>query len=387
MDPVPEHTVLSAGPPVTRILLASNTAWSVYNFRRGLIAALMSRGMTVVVAAPHDDYSARLASLGCRCIDLPLDNKGTNPLRDIRTFLDFVNVLKEARPDLAMFFTIKPVIYGSLAARWLRIPVIDTITGLGSAFVSEGWLTRIVERLYRVALRWPRKVFFLNADDCARFVQRGLVQAAQSERLPGEGVDLARFSPAPYPNNGSPVLLMLGRLLREKGVCEFVEAARKVRKTLPAARFQLLGPLYAANPTAINRREMNAWVAEGAVEYLGETADVVPYVAAADCVVLPSYYLEGVPRALLEAAAMGRPVIVADNIGCRETVEDGVTGFLCKARDAGDLAGKIERLLALSREERAAMGMKGRQKMEREFSETLVVGRLLAAIDRVLEAR
>lgn len=367
-----------------KIALASNTAWNLYNFRGGLIRRLLEEGAAVTVVAPPDTFSEKLAGMGCEVIGLPMDNKGTHPARDLRTLRDFHRVYRQARPEVALHFTIKPVIYGSLAARMLGIPVANTITGLGTAFLREGWLMRVVESLYRVSQRWPQRVFFQNRDDHDLFVGRGLVPAEKAERLPGSGVDLERFAPAAYPGNPAPVFLLVARLLRDKGVVEFVEAARRVRAHHPRARFQLLGPLGVANRTAIPAEEVAGWVAEGVVEYLGETGDVRPALAAADCIVLPSYR-EGVPRTLLEAAALGRPLIATDVPGCREVVADGDNGYLCRAQDANDLADRMERFIGLPVEARRALGEAGRAKVEREFDERFVIERYLRVIGEMAD--
>lgn len=366
-----------------KIALASNTAWNLYNFRGGLIRRLLEEGAAVTVVAPPDAFSDKLAGMGCEVISLPMDNKGTHPVRDLRTLCYFHSVYRKVRPDVALHFTIKPVIYGSLAARMQGIPVANTITGLGTAFLREGWLMRVVESLYRVSQRWPQRVFFQNHDDRDLFVGRGLVPAEKAERLPGSGVDLERFTPVVYPGNPAPVFLLVARLLRDKGVVEFVEAARRVRAHHPEARFQLLGPLGVANRTAIPAEEVAGWVAEGVVEYLGETGDVRPALAAADCVVLPSYR-EGVPRTLLEGAAMDRPIIATDVPGCREVVAEGENGYLCRAKDAKDLAERMERFIRLPSDARQAMGKAGRAKVEREFDERLVIGRYIQVIDEIV---
>jgi glycosyltransferase involved in cell wall biosynthesis len=368
---------------MSRVLLASNTARYLYNFRSGLIAALRDRGHKVIAVAPWDEYSARLAAAGCEVVDLPMDNKGTNPLRDMHTLLDFWRVLRNHRPDAALFFTVKPVIYGSLASRLLAVPAISTITGLGTAILRNDWLTRVVERLYRVSLRWPVKIFFQNEDDHRLFVERGLVCGEKAERVPGSGVDLRRFGVAPPAANPAPVFLLSGRLLRDKGVGEFIEAARRVKANHPGTVFQLLGSLGVANSSAISEEQVDAWVKEGVISYLGETDNVVPFIAAADCVVLPSYR-EGTSRTLLEASAMARPIVTTEVPGCRQIVEDGVTGLLCRPKDPADLMEKIETMIALGPAQRAEMGRKGRQKMEREFDERIVLERYLAAIDQAL---
>ena len=366
-----------------RIALASNTAWYLFNFRGGLIAELLRLGHRVIALAPRDDFSARLAALGCQVVDLPMDNMGTHPLRDIQTWRDFRRAYRLARPDAALHFTIKPVVYGTLAARALGIPTVNTITGLGTAFLRGGALQAVVEGLYRVSQRWPARIFFQNPDDLGLFLERRLVPGDRVGRMPGSGVDLERFAVRPTPGERTPVFLLIARLLWDKGVGELVEAARILRREGAEARFQLLGPLGVSNRTAVPRVQLDRWVDEGLVEYLGETDDVRPWIEQADCAVLPSYR-EGTPRSLLEAAAMGRPVIATDVPGCREVLEDGVSGFFCRVRDGADLACQIRRMAALTPERRAAMGLAGRTKMEREFDQRIVIQRYLEAIDEAL---
>lgn len=367
-----------------KIIIALNTAWNLVNFRAGLIRALVASGYEVVAVAPADEYAGRIELLGCRYAPLPMDNKGTHPVRDLLLLWRFYRFLRGERPAMFLGFTVKPNVYGSLAAHALRIPVINNIAGLGAVFIKDSWLTQLVRGLYRLALSRSARVFFQNEDDRRLFVESGLVRVEQTDRLPGSGLDLARFTPEPIPLNGEHVrFLLIARMLWDKGVGEYLDAARILRKRYPQAEFCLLGFLDVKNPAAISREQMASWVDEGMVVYLGETDDVRPHVAAVDCIVLPSYR-EGVPRTLLEAAAMSRPIITTDAVGCRETVEDGVNGYLCQPRDAADLAEKMERMIALSPESRAEMGRRGREKVEREFDEQIVINRYLEVIEQIV---
>ena len=366
-----------------RVVICANTAWNLHNFRAGLIRALIARGMEVVAVAPPDSkHGPMLESLGCRFVPLPMDSKGTSPLGDLRLLLGFLGIFRRLKPDCFLGYTIKPNIYGSFAARVLGICVINNVSGLGTAFVSESWLTRVARSLYRLALSRSKVVFFQNRDDLDLFVESGLVRSEQVRLLPGSGIDLQRFAPVAIGRREAegPVFLLIARLLWDKGVGEYVEAARRVKARLPSARFQLLGFLDVENRSAVNRDAVEAWVAEGLVEYLGRTDDVRPFIAGADCVVLPSYYREGVPHSLLEAAAMARPIITTDWIGCREVVDDGVSGYLCAVRDPASLATAVLRFIELPLRERLAMGAAGRAKMEREFDEKFVIDAYLEAI-------
>jgi glycosyltransferase involved in cell wall biosynthesis len=371
-----------------KILICLNTAWNLINFRAGLITALVAQGHEVVAVAPFDSYAPRLAALGCRFVPLPMDNGGTHPLRDALLLWRFFQLFWNEQPDIYLGYTAKPNVYGSIAAHFFRIPVINNIAGLGAVFIKNGWLVRIVAWLYRVALGRSAKVFFQNQDDRQLFINAGLVRAAVTDLLPGSGVDLARFVPiAIRPHSSVPIgsdfrFLLIARMLWDKGVGEFVDASRLIRLRWPQAEFCLLGSVDVLNPTAISRDEVDSWVAEGNVKYLGMSDDVRAEIARADCVVLPSYR-EGTPRTLLEAAAMGRPIITTDAVGCREVVNDGVNGYLCKARDAQDLAAQMEKMLLLPPNQRIEMGMRGRAKMEAEFDEKFVINKYIEALNLI----
>lgn len=397
-----------------KLVISINTAWNLYNFRAGLIRALAEVGYEVVGVAPFDEYARRLEGIGCRYVPLPMDNKGKSPLRDLVLLWRFWRLLRRERPAAFLGYTVKPNVYGSIAAHALGIPVINNIAGLGTVFIRGGWLAWVVKSLYRFALSRSERVFFQNEEDRDLFLRNRLVRSEQTGLLPGSGVDLQRFVPVSVRGAGglgcaeggenveegpllvpppgkdadqaiAPLCFLLGaRLFWDKGVGEFVEAARRVREQVPHARFQLLGFLEVENPAAINRATVDAWVSEGVIEYLGATDDVRPFLAAADCVVLPSYYMEGTPRSLLEAAAMARPIITTDWVGCRNVVDDGVNGLLCRVRDAGDLADKMLVMIRLPQAQRAAMGAAGRAKVEREFDEKIVIGAYLRELKRIV---
>lgn len=364
-----------------KIVIALNTAWNLLNFRAGLIRALVAEGHEVVAVAPTDAYAEQLTQLGCRFVALPMDNQGTHPGRDGLLMWRFYRLLRREQPDVYLGYTVKPNVYGSLAAHLLGIAVINNIAGLGTVFIRDGWLVKLVRGLYKLALRKSSRVFFQNSDDQNLFVSHGLVRSAVTDVLPGSGIDLTRFaySPRKLSDEKSFRFLLIGRMLRDKGVYEFVEAAKQLRQQWPEVEFALLGFLDVQNPTAISREEMADWVNQGHVMYLGVSDDVRAQIELADCVVLPSYR-EGTPRTLLEAAAMGRPIVTTDAVGCKEVVEDGQNGFLCKVKDVQDLAAKLQCMLALSAEQRIEMGRRGRQKMEREFDERIVIDKYLAAI-------
>ncbi len=366
------------------VVLSVNSSWNIVNFRSGIIRRLQAEGFRVVALAPTDDAASKLVDMGVQVVPLSIDSAGLSPLRDAGLFLAYWRTLRRLRPVAYLGWTIKPNVYGSLAAQALGIPVINNISGLGTAFIKINLLTRVVERLYRTALARSATVFFQNRHDRDLFVDGRMVRPEQTEILPGSGIDLAHFTPAPLPQ--SPfTFLMVARLLRDKGVVEFVEAARIVRATHPDVRFQLLGATDVQNRTAISRDMLAGWLAEGIIDHLGEATDVRPYLAAASAVVLPSYR-EGMPRSLLEAAAMARPLIATDVPGCIEIAREGQNAMLCQVRDAASLAQAMLRMLALDPAERTAMGQRGRAIAETEFDTAVVEAQYLAAIRRAATA-
>jgi len=383
-------SILSLGLVLAvKVLIALNTSWNLLNFRSGLIRELVGQELEVVGVAPSDDYVADLEKLGCRHIHIRMDGQGTNPLRDVSLQVDYLRILELERPDVVLAYTVKPNIYGSLAAHFLGIPVINNIAGLGAVFTRRSALTFLVKRLYRLALSRSSMVFFQNAEDQEQFLADRIVGEKQSGLLPGSGVDLKRFPYTPLRSGEARPFrfLLVARMLWDKGIGEFVDAARRIKQTHPDVEFCLLGFLDVDNPSAISQLDIDTWVTEGVVKYLGVSNDVRQELAEADCVVLPSFYREGTPRSLLEAAAMGRPIITTDTIGCRNVVEDGVSGFLCRPRDAHDLADKMIRMIHLNHEERCLMGEQGRRKIELEYDERIVIERYMRAIEDAVTPR
>lgn len=367
------------------IILSINASWNVVNFRAGLIRALQREGYQVAALAPPDRFSRQLLELGVDYHPIEMDRKGVSPFRDLLLLIRYWRELGRIRPDIYLGYTAKPNIYGSLAAQARGIPVINNVSGLGTAFIRQSWLTRIVKTLYRLAFSRSRTIFFQNDEDLGQFVSEGIVPAGKARLLPGSGIDLAHFEPKAKRTGGPFAFLMIGRLLWDKGVAEYVEAARIVRRSLPDARFRLLGPLDVANRTAVGRADVESWVADGLIDYLGEADDVRPHIAEADCIVLPSYR-EGLPRTLLEGAAMAKPLIATDVPGCRALVEHGINGLLCAVRDAKALAEAMVEVASLSAEERARLGSAGRDKVVEDYSEQRVASIYLAAIEEALEA-
>ena len=366
------------------VVIAANDGWNIVNYRAGLIGALREAGLKVVVIAPDGPHTAAIERLGADFHPVAIRPRGMSPVADLGVVLDYVRKLRAIRPAAFLGFTVKPNVYGSIAARICHVPVINNISGLGTVFTKRDWLTWLVSGLYRLALKRSATVFFQNRDDLALFERMGLVRAEQAALLPGSGVDVDRFAPR---DSGPPrqpfTFLLAARLLWDKGIAEFVEAARQVNADRGAVRFQILGMVEPPSPAAVSEEQLDEWNDEGTVAYLGAADDVRPVLAAADCVVLPSYYREGVPRVLLEAAAMAIPLITTDSPGCRDAVDDGLTGLLCQARSIDSLISVMERMLALPADRRKAMGAAGRTKMEREFREEIVHRAYLDALGKL----
>jgi glycosyltransferase involved in cell wall biosynthesis len=362
------------------VLICSNYAWTIVNFRLPLIKRLIKNGYRVVVVTQYDGYEGQIAECVDKIQPLFISRKGVNPLVDSITLLDLVIFFLKLKPDYLLLFTIKPVIYGAIAAKLFNIKTIVMITGLGTAFIANNWITRLVKRLYRFALSSVATVFFQNNDDNDLFLKNNLIKPNVCKLTPGSGIDTCQFTYSPLPQNSEITFILIARMLWDKGIDEYVQAARIIKLKYPNTKFQLLGALGVENRTAISDERMASWVKEGSVEYLGETNDVRAYIEKSSCVVLPSYR-EGTSRVLLEAASMGRPVITTDVPGCREVVENRITGLLCRPKDHGDLSNKMEIMINLSFEKRKIMGSKGREKIKKEFNQDIVIDLYLDAIE------
>lgn len=363
------------------VLIAANSSWNLVNFRSPIIRALQERDFRVVAAVPHDRSADALAALGIAIEPVSIDASGLSPLADLRLLLQYLRIMRRVAPAAFLPFTAKPNVYGSIAALRHRIPVINTITGLGTGFLGGPGFRTVMSGLYGIALRRSRRVFFHNSDDRDLFVARRLVGEAQAVVIPGSGIDLSYFQPpSGGREDGQVNFLFVGRLLCEKGIREFAEAA-EAAQARRSARFQILGGLE-NHPRAVSPALIEEWHRKGVVEFLGTAADVRPFIANADCVVLPSYR-EGLPRVLLEASAMAKPVIASDVPGCRQAVDSAVTGFLCEARSAESLLNAMIRFIDLAASEREAMGRAGRVKAEREFSKELVINAYLKELGQI----
>jgi len=370
-----------------RIAIISNVSWNLYNFRLSLMHAMQNAGYEVIAIAPHDEYSQKIIDAGFEFHSIKLNSQGINPLQDMQTTMEFYKLFKELSPDFICNYTIKPNIYASLVARVLDIKMINNIAGLGTLFIKQGPITSIAKLLYRTSQAKADRVFFQNRDDFKLFTDEGLVKRSNCDILPGSGVDTNRFRPQEKAQSEVIRFLHISRMIWEKGIGEYVEAARIIKAKYPNVEFCLLGFLDVANPGAISREQMDEWVAEGVINYLGVSDDVDEVITTADCVVLASYYREGTPKTLLESASSAKPIITTDNVGCRDVVDHGINGYLCEPRSSEDLARKIEMFLALSEKERIRMGINSRKKIRNEFDEKIVIGKYLEVLNSYSEDR
>lgn len=358
-----------------RIAILANHSGGLYDFRKDLISEL-KKYASVTVAVPHNDRWDELLHLADRVIELPIDRRGMNPLHDSKLFHQYQAILKEVKPDLVLTYTIKPNIYGGLACRMAHTPYAVNITGLGSAIENGGWLKKFVLALYKPALKGARVVFFENAGNRETLAATGVVPKGRDVVLNGAGVNLEDYHYQPYPQEGPVRFLFVGRVMHEKGVDELFAAAKRMKQKYgDGVEFHIAGSFEEAYKPVMDELEKTV-----VVKYHGYQSDMKPFYAMASCIVLPSYH-EGMSNVLLEAAASGRPLITSDIPGCREAVEDGVSGYLCPAKDADALYEAMRRYVELPENWRGEMGRRGRERMEQRFSKTAVVAETIKHLE------
>ena len=360
---------------VERILILANHSGGLYDFRKDLIAELKKQA-NVTVAVPHNDRWEELRKLADRVIELPVDRRGMNPLHDSKLFQQYRAMLKAVKPNLVLTYTIKPNIYGGMACQMAHIPYAVNITGLGSAIENGGWLKKFVLALYKLALKSAKVVFFENTGNRDTLAATGVVPNGRDVVLNGAGVNLEDYPYQPYPQEGSVRFLFVGRVMHEKGVDELFTAAKRMKQQYGNdVEFHIVGSFEEAYKPIMDELEQ-----AGVVKYHGYQSDMKSFYAMASCVVLPSYH-EGMSNVLLEAAASGRPLITSDIPGCREAVENGVSGYLCPVKDADALYDAMRRFAEQPERWRAEMGRCGRKRMEQKFSKTAVVAETIKHLE------
>jgi glycosyltransferase involved in cell wall biosynthesis len=366
-----------------RVAITLNTSWNIYNFRLSLVQQLLKRGHEVIAIAPKDEYTQKLINIGCEFEDVTMDSRGASPYKDLGLTLELHSIYKRVKPDLVLHYTIKPNIYGTMAAAKLGIPSINNISGLGTIFLNDNWISKIAMSLYRFSFKFPKKVFFQNQEDYQLFQDKRLIEKNICEVIPGSGIDLDHFDKFSYEEKTegeSFNFLMISRLIIDKGVREYVEAAELLQERGMNAKFYLLGGLDEEHSRGIQKEELDSWVEAGIIEYLGKTDDVRPYINNADCVVLPSYR-EGTPRTLLEASACGRPIVATNVPGCNNIVDHQINGLLCKVKDAYDLSLKMKDMFYIGHEKRLEMAERGREIVERKFDHKIIIDTYIKTIE------
>ncbi len=363
-----------------KILLVANTSWSMIKFRYGLMQKLIEEGYDVSVISPMDDHTIEIQALGCQHIHIGMDNKGASIFNDMKLINELYQLYKTIQPDLIFHYTIKPNIYGTLAAKHANIPSIAVITGLGYTFINNNATAKIAKLLYKNSLKHAKKVWFINHDDRRKFILENLIDKNKIDLLPSEGVNTQKFAPIEKNNHdGIFRFTLIARILWDKGVGEYAQAAKLIKQKYKNVEFQLVGFLDAQNPKAIPKEQVDSWVKDGYINFLGAVNDVREVIANSDCVVLPSYR-EGISMILLEAASMQKPIIATNVPGCRDIVEHNGSGFLCKPKNAQDLATQMQNLLNLPEETRLEMGKKSRNYVQKDFDEKLVIDKYLQTI-------
>lgn len=358
------------------ILVLTNFIAGLHSFRKEVMKAIVDEGYQLYISVPDTDDSRieYFKGIGCRIIKTNFNRRGMNPIDDLKLMLKYRSIIKELNPKAVLSYTIKPNVYGGIACRLTGTPLIANVTGLGDAIENGGWLQKLTVSLYKIGVGKAKQVFFQNPSNkelCMRFGiadERAIV-------LPGSGVNLKHHIYQEYPADGVIKFLYIARLQKDKGTGEYFEAAKAIKAKFPLTEFQVLGW-----KDGEYESQLNELTAKGIINYLGTTSDVRPYLKDVHCTIMPSYH-EGMSNVNLESAANGRPIITTDVPGCRETVDDGVTGILVTAKDANSLIEGVERFLAMSYEQKKQMGLEGREKVEREFDRQIVVKAYLDAIN------
>jgi len=369
------------------IVFSSNTSFNLYNFRLHLMRAFKNKGYKVIAVAPEDGEYDKLLKNEFEFYPVKhLNRKGTNPFQDIRLLLEYFNLFKKIKSDLVINFTIKPNIYGSISAGLLGIPSISVITGLGYAFIKETWLTKVIKVLYKIAFKFNKAVIFQNIDDMETL--KNLCER-KNYLIKSSGIDTEFFNPnrCVKKKNEGFSFLFVGRLLKDKGIYELIEAFKKLKNEYLETELIIIGDVDEGNPNSLKKEELEQWVEEELITWYGFQKDVRPFYCMADCVVLPSSYREGVPRVLLEAMAMEKPIITTDAPGCRDVCIDGVNGFLVKPKDVESLYLAMKKAVEMGQEGLRKMGKKGREIVEERYEISKIVGEYVKIIENVLNKK
>jgi glycosyltransferase involved in cell wall biosynthesis len=364
------------------IAITANTSWYLYNFRKNTISNLISKGFIVIVISPSDNYSPRLKNLGCEHIHISIDQNGNNIINDLLTIMTFYKIYKRIKPNVVLNFTTKNNIYSTFSAYLNNIRVINNISGLGINFSKKSFTFYILKYLYKISQPLADVIFFQNMDDMKVFSKYNIANKVKKYQVIGSGVDLSRFSFSPTKKKIKINFLLSARLITEKGIYFYFDAASYFKNKYDNVEFYLAGFIDSNNPTSINIKKLEELQSKKIINYLGMSDTIEEIIKNMDCIVLPSYYSEGVPKSLLEAAAMGKPIITTDNTGCRDVVDNNFNGFLVKPRSLNSLINGISKFIDLSQEEQLRMGINSRKKAEKSFDENIIINKYLSVIDK-----
>ncbi len=369
---------------MTKVVLSSNVSWSLYNFRRNLIKTLLKNDFDVYIVTKSDSYTEKLVELGCKYINVDIDASGTNPFSDLVVIMRLCKIYYKIKPDYILNFSPKNNIYSTFSSYFCNAKIINNIAGLGVAFIRETFISKLIKTMYKFTQHKADVIFFQNHDDKNLFLEHGICKESQVKMLPGSGVDLERFRPSISVDSSKSnklVFLLVARMLYDKGVKYYVDAARILKSRYGSdVEFSLLGFIESDNPSAVSQEIMDSWTSEGIVNYLGVSDNVENEMEKASCIVLPSYYREGVPRSLLEAAALGKPIITTDSVGCRDAVTDNYNGFLCEPKCLDSLVLALDKFIQMDFQTRLVMGNNSRFKAEAKFDEKIVINKYLSCL-------
>lgn len=354
-----------------RIGISINTSWNIYNFRERLVRHLISQGHEVIAIAPKDQYSEILKEWGCKYIDLPMYATSANPITELKLIFNYIKIIRKEQVEVLLTFTIKPNLYGTLASKVCKIPIICNVSGLGTVFLTRDLKSSVARILYKMIFRHSNFIFFQNPYDQKLFLKKFSVNELKTAVLPGSGIDLEKYKKLPYRPADKITFLMISRVILEKGVREFAYASLALIKRGFSVNCVLIGRHEELHSRSISRDELDRWIEAGLI-YKGHTDKIINEIENADVVVLPSYR-EGMSRTLLESAASGRPLIASDVPGCNDIVQNNVNGLLCEVKSSEDLLKKMEDFLHLSDEQKRSFADESRKIAEKYYDEKKVV--------------
>lgn len=355
-----------------KIAFLGNTDFSIYNYRFELVQRLLNEKHEVLIVTPKGDLVKKMVDAGCKYIDIKVDQHGLNPFHDLKLKNNIYRILKKERPDYVCGYTIKPNIYGAWACKKLNIKFIANITGLGTAAENPGLVQKIIVKLYKIAFRNVKRVFCQNEENRVFFINYNIVNEDKLSLLPGSGVNLERFKLIPYPNSETTRFVFVSRIRKDKGIDEYITAARHINEKYKNTEFHVCGVC----------DDEYKWISnEKSVIYHGMVSHIEDVLKDMNCLIFPSYYAEGMANVLLEASAIGRPIMTTNRPGCKETIEDGYNGFIINEKDSNNLIEKIEYFLSLSTEEQCQLGLNGRAKVENEFNRQIIIDKYLRELE------